>query len=384
MVFVTGSHNANKSTNKGANKSVSKTAPKTTLKTKIKASLKISSAELACLGFILGALALWFALSSFANFVYPDLTIETMSAAKTYLSYAARNGFIFLMFASLLLICIHMRKSGSVPFTTYLQREFGHLPSHILPIIVKVALAITSFGVMILSYSAIKTRIPEMVPYSWDVAFMEWDRALFFGHDPWQLFSWIYDVPMIIRSMDFVYDAWASLMVGTWICCFLLTKYKAQIRYRFPIALILTWFIGGNLLAILLSSAGPCYFDLITAMASPYDAQMSALAALDNSSPLRAFSYQGILWDVYESPSVGFGGISAMPSMHCATSFLFVCLAWKHKVLRWAAIAFFLFIFIASFMLAWHYAVDGLIGAPIALGAWYASGKITRWLCARR
>jgi hypothetical protein len=104
---------------------------------------------------------------------------------------------------------------------------------------------------------------------------------------------------------------------------------------------------------------------------------MAALSAIDAASPLRAFQYQEILWSVYESESLGLGGISAMPSMHCATSFLLVLLAWNKKALRYLALAFFSFILITSFMLAWHYAVDGLLAVPIALICWNIAGRIT-------
>lgn len=111
-------------------------------------------------------------------------------------------------------------------------------------------------------------------------------------------------------------------------------------------------------------------------MADPYAAQMTALADISAQSRLSAVDYQQMLWDVYQSPSPGLGGISAMPSMHCTTSFLFVLMAWKHKTLRIIAMVFFAIILISSVVLAWHYLVDGLVGIPIAAGAWWMAGSI--------
>jgi hypothetical protein len=70
--------------------------------------------------------------------------------------------------------------------------------------------------------------------------------------------------------------------------------------------------------------------------------------------------------------------------MHCATSFLLVCLAWHNKIMRYAALAFFAFIFVASFVLAWHYAVDGMLAVPVALGSWWVAGFILRRVLRQR
>ena len=178
--------------------------------------------------------------------------------------------------------------------------------------------------------------------------------------------------------MDAVYDMWAGILVGTWALCFVAYNYPAHVRFRFPLALLMTWFIGGNIMAILLSSAGPCYYGAVTGLSDPYAQQLATLAALDAESTLRAVRYQEILWSVYESPSLGLGGISAMPSMHCATSALLVLFAWNKPVLRVISLLFFGFIFISSFVLAWHYAVDGVLAVPVAIFAWWCAGRILR------
>jgi hypothetical protein len=277
-----------------------------------------------------------------------------------------------------------MAKTGDASLIDYVKTRYAidKTPFHMAPVKLlitagKLILGFATFSIFLFSYSTIKTRIPEMAVYGWDESFSQLDRILFFGNDPWAVFSWIYEIPALLRGMDFIYDVWAVILVGTWTLCFVTTKHKASVRYRFPIALLLTWFIGGNILAVLLSSAGPCYYGAVTGLVDPYAAQMAALSAIDAASPLRAFQYQEILWSVYESESLGLGGISAMPSMHCATSFLLVLLAWNKKALRYLALAFFSFILITSFMLAWHYAVDGLLAVPIALICWNIAGRIT-------
>ncbi len=35
--------------------------------------------------------------------------------------------------------------------------------------------------------------------------------------------------------------------------------------------------------------------------------------------------------------------------------------------------------FVATIMLGWHYAIDGVGGAAVALGSWWGAGKVMAW-----
>lgn len=329
--------------------------------------------EVRALAIIVGFIVIWTALATAAGMIHPDTSTQGFSTASNYFSYAARNGGIFLFFFCAIAFMRFTHNSGDVPIMQAVKDHYGAHKDVYIKAPARVVIALATFGTFIFSYSKIKTRIPEFAAYKWDVAFADMDRFIFFGRDPWTVFAWLYDMPTLIRAMDFIYDAWAAILVGTWTLCFVLAKHAVKVRFRFPLALMLTWFIGGNITAILLSSAGPCYFAQVTGLPDIYAAQMAQLSALDSVQSMRAVQYQAMLWDVYQSPSVGLGGISAMPSMHCATSFLLVLLAWKHRIWRALAIGFFIFILITSFVLAWHYAVDGLLAMPIALFGWWAA-----------
>ncbi len=107
---------------------------------------------------------------------------------------------------------------------------------------------------------------------------------------------------------------------------------------------------------------------------------MAYLRATNEIYPIWAVSTQDILW---ASHLAGFGdveGVSAMPSMHVATTILFFLLAFAagKRRLGWFLVGFSLAIFLGSVLLGWHYAVDGYLGALIAYACWKLAGRIVR------
>lgn len=329
-----------------------------------------------CTCLIIGIILIWTILAFASTILVKDTEQPGLSALATYLKSAGQNGSIMLFFAAMASVLILVKNSGELSTFQYINKHIKDIPRIAGKAGFNAVLGVVTFAVFTFAYSTIKTRIPAVIPYSWDETFLKMDRVLFLGQDPWVLFKWLYDMPSVINFMDRVYDIWAGILIGAWALCFISYKYEIKTRFRFPLALLITWFIGGNVLALLFSSAGPCYYGLVTGLSDPYAAQLSTLRALDADLVLSAVRYQDLLWGVYNGPGFGLGGISAMPSMHCATSALLVLFAWKRPILKWLALAFFCFIFISSIVLAWHYAVDGLVAIPIALGAWWLSGKI--------
>jgi PAP2 superfamily len=328
----------------------------------------------------------WFFLALLSAYFIPDTTTNTVQNSTQYLDFVVRNGQFYLTFVLALIPIKILRASKNTDrgqsvfpifktqFKIWLagpKKEAFGIPAYFI-------MAMAVFAVYLFSFSTIKTRIPDMVPYMWDDLFMRMDRAIFLGKDPWQYFALLYEYPKIILVMDFIYDFWAVLLVSTW---FFSLRYGGQNktqRFQFVLALLLTWFIGGNILAIFMSSGGPVYYEALTGLPSSYSDQMALLSTINTQTPLRAFEYQQLLWQIYESPSVGLGGISAMPSMHCASSFLLFLMFGKTAFTRLVLGGFFLLIFVSSFVLAWHYAVDGLFVLPITYGCWRLAGWILK------
>ena len=97
---------------------------------------------------------------------------------------------------------------------------------------------------------------------------------------------------------------------------------------------------------------------------------MQHLEMVSETSPVWALQVQEDLWTGYANDGV-LAGISAMPSMHVATSVLMALYAGTHaRWAGWVMAVFALLILLGSVQLGWHYAVDGYAGALIAWGAW--------------
>jgi hypothetical protein len=142
---------------------------------------------------------------------------------------------------------------------------------------------------------------------------------------------------------------------------------------------MLIWSVGGSLSAILLSSAGPAYFERIGLSPDPYAALMTSLRAVHEVMPVWALDTQDMLWR-YKQEGSAFGGISAMPSMHNATTLLFVLVTWKSKPwLRNAMIIHGVLIFLGSIHLGWHYAVDSYLAWALVIPLWFAADALAKW-----
>lgn len=326
---------------------------------------------------ILISLAAWFVLAQVIFAFYPDKDVGALDAATAYLTYVWKNAFFLFLVLAILFALRTAKMSGDQTMVAYIKGDFDRIKAQSTNTAARILFGVATFLVFSAAFTGMKTRIPAITPFYADELFANMDRWLFLGHDPWTYFAFLYEIPAAIIAMDFFYDVWAVLLVCTWIVCFMIAKHRPE-AYRYNIAVLLTWFVGGNVAALLLSSAGPCYYEYLTGDASVYGEQMRALSTIYDGE-LRSTVYQGVLWEQYQSGIYGFGGISAMPSMHCATSFLLVWAFGHYNPYLKAFLWFFcLLVCISSFVLAWHYAVDAVLALLIAWPCWWVSGKITR------
>lgn len=198
-----------------------------------------------------------------------------------------------------------------------------------------------------------KPLLNSLIPFWADPMLADVDRALFLGHDPWVLLTWLNSSPMAI----FYHRGWFAMMIVTLLA--VLMAPPSPKKSAVMMTYFILWSVAGPLIHILLPAAGPIFY-----------AQMgygSRFAGLENVSETREVATY--LWTLYSHEGFGPGsGISAMPSLHIATS------AWMliavRNFARWLMgpmVAATFLIFLLSIALGWHYAVDGIVGAAVAL-----------------
>ncbi len=224
-------------------------------------------------------------------------------------------------------------------------------------------------------FTSWKALIPVVHPFAWDVAFFEWDRLLHGGIDPWQLLQPVLGFPLVTSALNFLYQCWLFIIYGMLVWqAFSVADHR--LRMQFFISFVLVWALVGNLAAVLLSSAGPVYFARVTGLEDPYLPLMTYLSSAGEVMPVWALGIQEELWKAYALGDDMLGeGISAMPSMHVATAVLFALVTWRaHRKLGIVFTLYAAVVMIGSVHLAWHYALDGYIGALLAYGIWRAAG----------
>jgi hypothetical protein len=204
----------------------------------------------------------------------------------------------------------------------------------------------------------VKAQLNQLVGFSADAKLAAVDYFLFFGTDPWRAFRWL-DHPYLDDVYHYGWIAWITLT---------LVYLGVQLPSRRKDALLTTYFAlwtVGPLIHLLMPAAGPLFFHQL--------GLGDRFAALPEAP--HTYFVQAYLWEGYQTRTINFaGGISAMPSLHIAT-------------MAWAAIVFFrtrafpiavlfaLYVFGGSIITGWHYAIDGIAGAALALA--------TYWVCDR-
>ena len=235
------------------------------------------------------------------------------------------------------------------------------------------------------AFAYFRILLPNIQPWHWDVRLAEIDRALHGGMNPWEILHPLLSNPYITAAINGVYHLWFLLMFGMFLWqSGSLTR--PHTRMQFFLTFILIWAILGNFLAIVLSSAGPVYYARVTGLESPFQPLMDYLHAANQVVPVMALDVQEQLWSSYVKNGLAtLGGITAMPSMHIATSLSFALVGYAHNRKLGHLLMLFTFIVqIGSVHLGWHYAIDGYVAAIGTLVIWWCVGRFLRLGWVRR
>ncbi|MCH9054132.1 MAG: phosphatase PAP2 family protein, partial [Proteobacteria bacterium] len=171
--------------------------------------------------------------------------------------------------------------------------------------------------------TSLKSLIPAMNPYGWDVTFAAWDRTLHGGVDPWRLLQPLLGHPLVSASINLGYNSWLAVLYIVLLWQAFSTR-DPRLRMQFLLTFVLAWIVLGTFAATALSSVGPVYFGRVTGAEDSFAPLMAYLQSVNEIYPVGALNAQEYLWKVYQEGGYAPGsGISAMPSLHVAMVFLF-------------------------------------------------------------
>ncbi|WP_315928094.1 phosphatase PAP2 family protein [Mesorhizobium sp. SP-1A] len=234
---------------------------------------------------------------------------------------------------------------------------------------------IGAFVAFAAGFSVLKGAITYFAPFSWDATLADWGLALHFGRAPYEWLWWFIERPAAVYALNIVYNLWFIVLLGTTFAASITVK-DTKLRHQYLLSLLSLWLIGGFFVAMLFSSAGPCYFQRLN-LGDRYQPLMEALAHANQSYPIWALSTQDMLWSGYKGLRNGNLGISAFPSLHVGTSVLIAIYAsrrsWLVGVMAWLFAAT---ITVGSVVLGWHYGLDAYGGGLIAVAIWAGVGRI--------
>ena len=220
---------------------------------------------------------------------------------------------------------------------------------------------------------------------NYDLALWNFDRAIHFGVQPniWamKVFGAWPDVAILLDWMYIKYFNYKLIVC----IVFLMEPRGRKLSDQFFFAYQQIWFVGG-LSYLALPSDGPAYA-VLSNYSIPKENHFHMFTYPVIEDPPREYvetyleakiptakAYQELLWIDRQSflrgkemPGV-FYGIAAMPSLHNAAVWMMMIFLFRASVFAGlAGMVYVVSTFVGSVFLQWHYAIDGYIGALIAI-----------------
>ena len=223
-----------------------------------------------------------------------------------------------------------------------------------------------------MGFTASKTAIPFLVGYSWDGVWADVDRFIF-GDDVWRITHRLLGSSSFWLWEWFYTLGWGAVLffTGGMIALYADRRFTAL----FFTAMFATWLLGGGLLAYCFSAAGPVFAHWYDPMLDQRFASLRTLLAQSlGQGPISATQHY-LIAAMNSHVAVKGGGISAMPSMHLGAATIYV-LAARGRIWLLPASAFWILIFIGSGYFGYHYWIDGIVAAFIAVLCWEATQRL--------
>lgn len=305
------------------------------------------------------------------NWLIPAICLTVLSAALPFMLVASRAQFLpaldLLPYWMLAAAAMALAYSLGPLFRMMrggVERPIARIAEYVRGDWRRIAFIFASMliaGVNMIAFMAVKPLLNYVVPFWADPLLANADRILFLGTDPWRFLTWMNSSATSI----FYHRGWFALMILALLL--VLVQPPSRERSAMLTTYFLLWSVAGPLVHCLLPAAGPVFFDELG-----YGGRFTGLAPPEETR--QAASY---LWAQYSIRGFGGGaGISAMPSLHIATTAWIVMAVWVFAR-RWTApiAGSAVLIFLLSISLSWHYAVDGIAGALLTVAIYAALAR---------
>ncbi len=227
-----------------------------------------------------------------------------------------------------------------------------------------------AYGAILVVHFNIKLWVTEINPASWDQAYLGIDQALSplvsatFGIR--SAFGWLGS------ALDLLYLFAFLAMFG---CSIIVHSSRSFIVFRKVVLTAMLVHVLGGLSYLIAPALGPFLYEA-GANALETKRQVYMLAA--HKEALAG----GTLWLSANGAQYLATGLAAMPSLHVASSAVFVYYAWRYeRRLCWLYVPLFLFIMNEAVATRWHYLIDIVAGIGLtALAVFVVEYFFFKWL----
>ncbi|WP_181182228.1 MULTISPECIES: phosphatase PAP2 family protein [unclassified Mesorhizobium] len=227
----------------------------------------------------------------------------------------------------------------------------------------------TTVGVA--AFWTFKYHIPDIVPFYADPLLANLDATLHFG-DPWRLLHAIIPAGAMPMLVIIYFPVWLFLYFAAITSAALCSE---PLRTRYMFAFAVTTIGLGTVMAALLASVGPIFYDAFFGGDRFADLR-AALGQSDAARPVLAIADRLYSAHMHGAKDV-FVGISAMPSIHVAMATLnALFFSQLNRRLGYIAWGFAALTLLCSVYFGWHYAVDGYVSILAVALIWRITGHL--------
>jgi hypothetical protein len=235
-----------------------------------------------------------------------------------------------------------------------------------------IVFAVSGLGTWYICYATfrnLKSYVPFVNGHLWDHTLRRIDKAIWLGHEPWNVMHTAFGDHLAAHFFSFVYVAWIVLIPMTLAIALVWTRDPARGSW-YVTAIAVDWVLGAALYYAL-PTLGPIYTSPgdFTQISHTYTSTLESDLLRDRAD---------VLADPHATHAVQ--TIAAFPSLHVGmmvTVCVFLTLAGMPRWLRMAGWAFLVITVIGTLYLGWHFFVDAIAGGLVGAAAVWVAAMAT-------